>query len=130
MANFKEAHLVKVTLPRRHSAFFRAVLLTAVAALLPLPLSAADNGTSASAHPLKTAIAKYAAREAAATTTPARTAPAARAARQTGTNDPRTGGFFHSSAGMACIAVVAAGAAYAVYSASHDRIHSVARKNQ
>jgi hypothetical protein len=31
---------------------------------------------------------------------------------------------------MICLAVVGAGTAYALYSAKHDRIHSVARQNQ
>ena len=38
--------------------------------------------------------------------------------------------FFKTPAGMVVIGVLAAGAGYAIYSASHDRIHSVVRSNQ
>jgi hypothetical protein len=38
--------------------------------------------------------------------------------------------FFKRPAGIAVLAVVFAGAGYAIYSASHDRIHSVVRQNQ
>ncbi len=41
-----------------------------------------------------------------------------------------SGSFFKSPAGMVVIAIVAAGAGYAVYSARNDRIHSVVRTNQ
>ncbi len=38
--------------------------------------------------------------------------------------------FFKTPAGLIVLAVVGAGAGFAVYSASHDRIHSVVRQNQ
>lgn len=38
--------------------------------------------------------------------------------------------FFKRPAGMIVLAVVAAGAGYAIYSTSHDRIHSVVRSGQ
>jgi hypothetical protein len=38
--------------------------------------------------------------------------------------------FFKTPAGMIVLGIVAAGTGYAIYSASHDRIHSVTRANQ
>ncbi len=106
--------------------FCRAVVLVGITALIPLPLAAADNGSPGSTHPLQAAITKHAASEAAKVS-----APRTNASRQTASsNDPRSGGFLHSPAGIACIAVLAAGTGYAVYSANHDRIHSVVRQGQ
>ncbi len=113
------------TLSRTRGSFCRTVVLVGITALVPLPLAAADS-SGASSHPLQAAIAKHAASEAAKVS-----APRTNASHQTGsTNDPRSGGFLHSPAGIACIAVLVAGTGYAIYSANHDRIHSVARQGQ
>jgi hypothetical protein len=107
----------------RSPAGFRAALLVVAVSLVPLPLAAADHVAGAQAQPLKASIAKHAAQAAVAAPKPA----ASRTQARHQTADPRTGGFFHSGAGIACMAVIAAGTGYAIYSASHDRIHSVAR---
>ena len=45
-------------------------------------------------------------------------------------NNPQSTGFFRSPAGIACLAVIAVGTGYALYSSSNDRIHSVVRDGQ
>jgi hypothetical protein len=110
-------------------------MLAIAVTLVPLPLAAADQvaAAKAPAQPLRTSIAKHAAREALVTSpTSQPRAPQSTAqprARQQ-SNNPQGGGFFRSPAGIACLAVIAAGTGYALYSASHDRIHSVAREGQ
>jgi hypothetical protein len=91
--------------------------------LAPLPLAAAEVDHPAPAITLKAAVDKAAATErlTSSTAAPAPTAQPVDA--------PNTGsrGFFKTPLGIAVIAVVGAGTAYAVYSAQHDRIHSAAR---
>jgi hypothetical protein len=44
-------------------------------------------------------------------------------------NSPKqSGGFFKSGPGIAALAVMAAGTGYALYSVSHDRVHSPAKQ--
>ena len=95
--------------------------LTIVLTSLPLAAAAAD-GAASPAQPLKSAIARAAATERLASTT---TAPAL--AAQGATADPTSRRFFKTPLGLAVIAIVGAGTAYAVYSAQNDRIHSAAR---
>jgi len=108
-------------------------MLAIAVTLVPLPLMAADRA-AAPAQPLKSSIATHAAREVLVSASKA-SAPKAQAgsARQT-SGAQRSGSsasnFFHSPAGIACLAVLGAGTGYAIYSASHDRIHSVAREGQ
>lgn len=109
-------------------------MLAIAVTLVPLPLFAADgSGSAASSQPLQTSIAKQAKREVLVSAPKQATQSATRTQTQTraqNSNDPHSAGFFRSPAGIACLAVIAAGTGYAVYSASHDRIHSVARENQ
>jgi hypothetical protein len=97
--------------------------------LVPLPALAADQAaaTHATAQPLRTSIAKHASREVIAAS-PKRAEKSATQSAQR--NSPQGSGFFRSPAGIACLVVLGAGTGYALYSASHDRIHSVARDSQ
>jgi hypothetical protein len=92
-------------------------------ALAPLPLAAAETDRPAPVITLKTAIAKAAATERLASSTAA----PAQTAQPAGAPTPESRRFFKTPVGVAVIAVVGAGTAYAVYSAQHDRIHSAAR---
>ena len=108
-------------------------MLAIAVTLVPLPLMAADR-TAAPAQPLQSSIAKHAAREV-LVSAPKASAPKAqaRSAKQSSSaqrSSSAAGSFFHSPAGIACLAVLGAGTGYALYSASHDRIHSVAREGQ
>ena len=106
-------------------------MLAIAVMLVPLPVLAADHATAAPAQPLKASIATHAKREVLASSaqpTAARSAKDQAPAQRSG--DPHSAGFFRSAAGITCLAVIAAGTGYAVYSASHDRIHSVARQGQ
>ena len=100
-----------------------ALALGVALALVSLPAAAADGG--ATDHPsieLRAAVRKVAATE--------RLAPAAPAvARMQSGSAPNleSTSFFKTPLGLAVIAIVGAGSAYAVYSSQHDRIHSAAR---
>jgi len=98
----------------------RASSLVAIAALVALPAAASDTPAKASTPTLKASMQHIVARDVAAK--PAVTA-AARADRQT-SSAGSSPGFFKSGPGMVAIAVMAVGTGYALYSASHDRIHS------
>jgi outer membrane receptor protein involved in Fe transport len=102
----------------------RASSLALITALMALPAAAADTPTKAPAPTLKASMQHIVARDVAAK--PAVTV-AARADRQTAPAGS-TPGFFRSGPGMMAIAVMAAGTGYALYSASHDRIHSPGKK--
>ncbi len=105
----------------------RAVALAIVAALVPLPLAAGETSQPAPGKSFKASVEKIVARESAAT---ARAA-VARRTQKAGQGDKSqldSGSFFKTPAGFICLAVVGAGVGYALYSASNDRIHSVARK--
>jgi hypothetical protein len=96
----------------------RLVAIAAVLALAPMPLAAAE----ATPHTPPTIDLRAAVKKAAATTSlsPLR-------AQASNTPDLQSPSFFRTPLGIAVIAVVGSGAAYAVYSAHHDRIHSTAR---
>lgn len=105
-------------------ALWRAVLLAIITTLSPLPAAASDALTTDKAPTIKASMESIVARDLAAA--PARPA-AARSARQGPT--PGSGpGFFKSRAGMVALVAMVAGTGYALYSASHDRIHSPAKK--
>jgi len=113
--------------------FRRAAAFAIAVTFLPLPLAAADQGTTPSAaQPLKTSIAKHAAREVLVSSPKRADATGAAAQTRAQRSNPQSGGksFFSSPAGIACLAVIGAGTGFALYSASHDRIHSVARDGQ
>jgi hypothetical protein len=121
---------VTVRFTRSPAGFRRAAMLAIAVTLVPLPLLAADTAVAAPAQPLKASIATHAKREVLAAAPKASTASSAQSGTRAQANDPHSQGFFRSPAGIACLAVMAVGTGYALYSASHDRIHSVARQNQ
>jgi hypothetical protein len=97
----------------------RAALLAVVIALVPLP-AAAGGRTEKQAPTITASMRRMVARDLASTPVPSSMR---RAARQT----PPAGsapGFFKSGPGMIALVVMAAGTGYALYSATHDRIHS------
>ena len=116
-----------VRFSRNPAGFRRAAILAIAVTLVPLPLLAADR-TPPPAQPLKASITRHAAKDV-LIATPKRAEHKATGTRAQ-SSTPQGSGFFRSPAGIACLAVLAAGTGYAVYSASHDRIHSVARQNQ
>ena len=119
-----------VRLSRSPARFRRVAMLAIAVTLVPLPLLAADRATPPAAHSIKASIAKHAAHDV-LVSTPARTDRKATATRAQASNpNPQSGGFFRSPAGIACLAVIGAGTAYAIYSANHDRIHSLVRQGQ
>ncbi|HEY3380394.1 MAG TPA: hypothetical protein VGK32_01425 [Vicinamibacterales bacterium] len=105
---------------RRWRLATRAVALAVALVAVPLP-SLADEGKAAPT-PLKASIAKAAAT--------ARLEQARPAGSSEGTAQLGSKSFFKTPAGLIVLAVVGAGTGFAVYSASHDRIHSVIRANQ
>jgi hypothetical protein len=103
--------------------YARVVAVGMTIALASVPLAAAAADPAPPSIDLKAAVAKAASTErlASSTTAPAQTA-------QQGTAmAPDSKSFFKTPIGIAVIAVVGSGTAYAVYSAQHDRIHSAAR---
>ena len=116
---------------RRSSVSRRAVALLIVLgiALTLAPPVSAGEASSAPTAPIAAAIAH------AARTIPLASPPAAaRAAKddQAKPGDELAGSsaFFTRPLGIAVLGILAAGTGYAVYSLSHDRIHSVARQGQ
>ena len=116
---------------RSRAGLRRAAILAIAVTLVPLPLAAAEKAapTTAAAQPLRMSIAKHASREA-LVTSPKRASQSATQSRAQRGSNPQSSGFFRSPAGIATLAVIAAGTGYALYSASNDRIHSVARDGQ
>lgn len=125
-----------VRLPLSRHALPRAVILAVCVAMIPLPAAAGDSTTApsknpavdtsmrADARPLQTAIAKVDSRELKGAA-PARTA--ARRADQGQDVGKESAGFFRTGAGIAVLAVIGVGVGYALYSTSHDRIHSAGK---
>lgn len=102
----------------------RVVGVTVITALVPLPAFADDTANPQQIPTLKASAARLVAREvAAAPSGPARV----REARQGSTSTNSTA-FFKSRPGIIALTVLAAGTGYALYSASHDRIHSAGKK--
>jgi len=100
----------------------RAMAVSLTLALVTVPLAAAE----ASPQPPPPVNWKAAVQKAAATEHLS-TAQSRQAPQAVGTPDLQSPSFFRTPLGLAVIAVVGAGSAYAVYSAQHDRIHSTAR---
>jgi len=121
---------VTVTFSRNPRGIRTTALLAIAALLVPLPLLAADTKAARSTQPLQTSIATHAKREVLVSTPKTSGSARATSGARAQSNDPHTTGFFRSPAGIACLAVIGAGTGYALYSASHDRIHSVVRQNQ
>jgi len=110
----------------------RAVFVALVTAL-PLPLAAAGDSTAsaASAATSKTPKTMQAAVHAAAMKDAALVAsPRAKVAKRADQSsaDKQSPSFFRSGAGVVVLGVLAVGAGYAIYSASHDKINSPAKK--
>ena len=109
----------------------RAALVALVAALPPLPLAAAsDQGArtapdAAKPKTMQAAVQAAAVKEAAVVAAPR--AKAAKRAEQSGTSKQSTS-FFRTGPGAIALAVMIAGSGYAIYSVSHDRITSPAKK--
>jgi hypothetical protein len=99
----------------------RACAFGIITALIPLPAAASGTATNAPEAPkIKASMEKIVARDVAATA--ARKA-VVREDRQAGSATGSTS-FFKTGPGMVALAVMAVGTGYALYSASHDRIHS------
>lgn len=106
---------------RRWRFVLRVLVLALIAAAVPLPSVAGQAPQPAPRPGLKASI------EPAVRAVVAKPAPAVKAQAQAGTDAKAQIGstsFFRSGAGIAVIAILAAGTGYALYSASHDRIHS------
>ncbi len=100
----------------------RIFVLAVAVALAPLPVAAADQ--NAPPPGLKASAAKIVTAERLVVNK----APAkAQKDQDTSGAGLQSGSFFKTPAGIAVIAILAAGAGYAFYSTSHDRIHSQAR---
>ena len=94
-------------------------------ALAPLPVAAAETNQPATRSvDFKAAVQKIAATER-LVSVPA--APVRDRVQSGSASAPESRAFFKTPLGVAVIAVVGAGTAYAVYSAQNDRIHSAAR---
>jgi hypothetical protein len=121
---------VTVRLTHWRGSLRRAVFVALVAALPPLPLAAASDSTAtraAAAKPktMQAAVHAAAVRDAAMVAAPR--AKTAKRAEQSAT-DKQSPSFFRTGAGAVVLAVMAVGAGYAIYSASHDKINSPAKK--
>jgi len=101
----------------------RGVLLAVTAALIPVSAIGAETTPAPNGKTIRASIHDVVAREVAK-------APAARTAKRAEQDNPskQSTGFFRSGPGIAALVVMAAGTGYAVYSATHDRIHSPAKK--
>ncbi len=104
---------------RRWRLVLRLLVLALVVAAVPLPCGAQQVGPTPQKPGLKASI------QPAVTMMAAKPATRVKAQATTdSTSRVGSGSFFKTPAGVAVLAIVAAGAGFAVYSASHDRIHS------
>lgn len=104
----------------------RTLAAAVIVGLLPWPVAAADQAPPAPTTQNITASAqKVAATERLVVPQPV-------AAKQNQGSDAAltSPSFFKTKVGLAVLAVVLGGAGYAIYSTSHDRIHSEARQGQ
>lgn len=108
-----------------HVTCARVVAVGVMIALAALPVAAAETSQPATRSvDLKAAIQKIAATERLASVS---AAPARDLMQPGSAPNLESPSFFKTPLGLAVIAIVGAGSAYAVYSAKHDRIHSAAR---
>jgi hypothetical protein len=123
----------RFTVPRH--ALPRAIIFAVCAALIPLPVTAAESKAPAktpqtaiakSSEPktLRAAIENVDLRDLKA---PAKTEPASRRSAQGADTVKQSPTFFKTGPGIAVLAIAGAGIGYALYSTSHDRIHSPGR---
>ena len=101
----------------------RALVVALILTAAPLPSFAGEPPAPAPPRPTLTALVQ----QAAAVTPLAPTRPRA-AATQSGKADLSSPSFFKKPAGIAVLVTLAAGFGYALYSTSHDRIHSPAKQ--
>jgi hypothetical protein len=105
----------------------RVLALVLIVAAVPLPCLAGDTSQPAARPRLQASIKPI-------VHVVALTRPSAPPAKFQATPDAKaqlgSTSFFRTPAGVAVLAIVAAGAGYALYSASHNRIHSVIRQTQ
>jgi hypothetical protein len=96
-------------------------LFAVILALVPLPVAADDGAAQAkTTSNIKVSMERMVARDIASASV---TSSPARPARQ-GQAAGNSSGFLKSKPGIIALVVLAAGTGYALYSASHDRIHS------
>jgi len=99
----------------------RCVALAVIIALCPLPALAGDQDQPAGKTPgIRASAAAIATRQ------PLEASPSAAAQGQSNPGKPAS--FFKSPAGVVVIAMLAAGAGYAIYSTQNDRITSPAKQ--
>lgn len=110
-------HLVRAWRPA-----MRVLALALVIAAIPLPAFAGETSQAAPKPGIRASIEKAVA----AQTVAPSTGPAVRAQSGTGA-DLGSPSFFKTPVGIAVVAVLAAGAGYAIYSAKHDRVSSPGR---
>jgi len=108
---------------RRTCARVVAAGMTIALASVPLAAAAAESPAPPSIN-LKAAVAKAASTERLESNSSARV----QTAQQGTAMAPESKSFFKTPLGIAVIAIVGSGTAYAVYSAQHDRIHSTTRQ--
>jgi hypothetical protein len=105
------------------------VVLGVALTLVPQALFAADEYTSsAPARPIALSIEKTA--RTVALASPAAAARADQPRQKPGDELVGSSSFFTRPLGIAVLGILAAGTGYAIYSTTHDRIHSDVRKNQ
>jgi hypothetical protein len=103
---------------------FCVLALALAFAAVPLPVLAQEPSPPTAAPGIRASIPQVTAAD-------RLKPPRAQVARaQAGKEQLGSPSFFKTPAGIACIAVVAAGTIFVAYSASHDRIHSVIRASQ
>lgn len=102
----------------------RAAVLAVIITLVPLAAAAGDGGMQKKAPTIKVSMERMVARDIAGAP---KSSSVARRARQ-GQGAASSSGFFKTGPGMVAIVVMAAGTGYALYSATHDRIHSAGKK--
>jgi hypothetical protein len=114
---------VKIT-ARTWRPALRVLALALVVAAVPLPALAQEKSPPATQSGIQASLHKVVAE------TPMMPAKVQAARAQGSTAEPPKTPFFKSKAGYAVLAVIGVGTGYAIYSTSHDRIHSEVRKNQ
>lgn len=100
------------------------VLGAVVVALIPCSAAASDVRTPPK-EPLRAALAEVRPANVVTSRPPSTVA---RRSEQASTPAKQSPAFFRTPAGIAVLAVLGAGAGYAIYSAQHDRIHSPGKK--
>jgi len=101
----------------------RALVVAMILTALPLSSYAGEPTAQAPPRPSLLALAKQA-----AAVTPLAPARGQSAGTQRGKTDFGSPSFFKTPVGIAVLAVFAAGTGYAIYSTTHDRIHSAGKK--